>query len=31
MSEAMLTLVIGGIALSAIFGVVYEALYVDRE
>ena len=31
MSEAMMTLIIGGIALSAIFGVVYEVFYADRE
>ncbi len=31
MSELMITLLMGGIALSAMFRVAYEALYLDRE
>ena len=31
MSEAMMTILIAGIALSAIFGVMYEVFYADRE
>jgi hypothetical protein len=31
MSEATMTLIVGGIALSAIIGVLYHVFYVDRE
>jgi len=31
MSEAMMTFIVAGLALSAIFAVVYEAFYADRE
>jgi hypothetical protein len=31
MSEARMTIIIGGIALSAIIAVMYETFYEDRE
>jgi len=31
MSEVMITIIAGGIALSAMIGVVYESFYADRE
>jgi hypothetical protein len=31
MSEAMITFIVGVVALSAFFGVVYKAFYADRD
>ena len=31
MSEVMMTIIVGGIALSAIIKVMYQTFYADRE
>jgi hypothetical protein len=31
MSEATMTIIVGGIALGAMIGAMYRAFYIDRE